>query len=203
MLRHFHLFELEDEKVRMLEELAAADLGRDVRVFAGDFNVRVDEILRPDVIGPNEATFCLLDQRTFECKWSTVQRLAEYKSGNKYKIELFYFLAQGWLNRALRTRTRAISLQQVHDWWGRDDFEALKDMRGADRARLMARRFQDALRYKYATHYEIYRTRGGLRVMYYMIHATDHPAAPRLMEAAYDEVVRPPVQLDQEQLPFG
>jgi hypothetical protein len=47
MLRHFYLFELEDEKVRLLEELAAADLHRDVRVFSGDFNARVDEILRP------------------------------------------------------------------------------------------------------------------------------------------------------------
>lgn len=203
MLRHFYLFELEDPKVRMLEELAAGVRDRDVRIFPGDFNVRVDEILRPDVIGPREATFCLLDQRTFECKWSTVQRLAEFKRDQPYKIELFYFLAQAWLDRALRTRTRLISLEEVRDWWGRDDFDVLRDMRGSDRARLMSRRFQEELGYKFAAHYEIYQTRGGRRVMYYMIHATDHSAAPRLMGSAYDDVVRAPVRLDQLPLPLG
>ena len=76
-------------------------------------------------------------------------------------------------------------------------------MRGADRARLMARRVQDELRYKYATHYEIYRTRGGLRVMYYMIHATDHPDAPGLMNRAYRRAVLPKEPPEQVLMEFG
>lgn len=202
LMRHFFLFEKDEAKVAVLEALAEESVDRDVRVFAGDFNTRVDEVLRPDVIAPREATFCLFDQRTFECEWSTVQRIADYKRGQQYKVEAFYFLAQAWLDRALQSRTRAVSLEGVEKWWGRDDYGALKDMRGTDRARWMSSRFVDELGYKYASHYEIYQTRGGKRIMYFMIHATDHPAAQRLMGEAYNEVVKPPPALDQPALPF-
>jgi hypothetical protein len=54
-------------------------INRDIHIYHGDFNSKIDE---------KEATFCLLDQRTFECDWQTVEKLARYKkSGNK--IELF------------------------------------------------------------------------------------------------------------------
>src|ERR1700683_4342426 len=63
---------------------------RTINLYHGDFNIVVDEILASGLIKEKEATFCLLDQRTFECKWSTVERLARHKKqGNK--IELFYF----------------------------------------------------------------------------------------------------------------
>ena len=71
--------------------------GGDVQTYAGDFNERVADILATR--GEREATFCLLDQRTFECQWATVQLLASHKA--KKKIELFYLLADAWLGRAL------------------------------------------------------------------------------------------------------
>ncbi len=37
----------------------------------------------------------------------------------------------------------------------------------------------------------IYERHGGGRVMYYMIHATDHPEAPNLMNRAYHKAVMP------------
>jgi hypothetical protein len=36
--------------------------------------------------------------------------------------------------------------------------------------------------------------------MYYMIHATDHPAAPKLMTYAYNNAVQPPPPEEQFQL---
>ena len=75
-------------------------LNRNIHIYHGDFNAKVDEILGGGTISEKEATFCLLDQRTFECQWKTIEKLAAYKkSGNK--IEIFYFLANGWLERAL------------------------------------------------------------------------------------------------------
>ncbi len=97
-LRHFHLFDGDKRQARRLRELkrqAEAKRGRekrDINVYEGDFNTRVRGILRDDLIGPKEAVFCLLDQRTFECKWSTVKLLAEFKRKPNNKIELFYFL---------------------------------------------------------------------------------------------------------------
>jgi hypothetical protein len=63
-------------------------INRDIHIYHGDFNSKIDEILGYGEISEKEATFCLLDQRTFECDWQTVEKLARYKkSGNK--IELF------------------------------------------------------------------------------------------------------------------
>jgi three-Cys-motif partner protein len=84
----------------------------DVHVYPQDFNVGVDSILKENVIGEREATFCLLDQRTFECSWTTVAKLAGFKA--PHKIELFYFLANKWLDRAMGKKN-PLDLER---WWG-------------------------------------------------------------------------------------
>jgi three-Cys-motif partner protein len=100
-LRGFHFFEKHPASVAMLELLRREHAGRDITVWPGDFNVRVTDLLRSSTITPKEATFCLLDQRTFECHWSSLVALAGHKPPGSLKIELFYFLAQKWLDRAL------------------------------------------------------------------------------------------------------
>jgi hypothetical protein len=61
-------------------------------------------------------------------------------------------------------------------------------MDGVTRAKLVAARFKDELGYAYAHPYPIHSTRRGNRIMYHMIHATDHPEAPPLMIRAYRRV---------------
>ena len=75
-------------------------LSRSIEIIPGDFNINIGRILKDDTISQKEATFCLLDQRTFECHWSTVQKLAHYEKPPHNKIELLYFLGVGWLHRA-------------------------------------------------------------------------------------------------------
>lgn len=54
---------------------------------------------------------------------------------------------------------------------------------GHERAHQFCRRFREELGYKYANAWPILGP--GKRVMYHMIHATDHPEAPNLMARAY------------------
>ena len=54
-------------------------------------------------------------------------------------------------------------------------------MNGYSRAELVARRFRDELQYKYCYAWPIYDRGSAGRVMYHMIHATDHDEAPKLM----------------------
>ena len=185
-LRHFYLFDRDGRQVAALNQLRNDHPGRDVQVFAGDFNDRVDEVLRPSVIRASEAVFCLLDQRTLECHWSTVERIAAYKGGN-HKIEIFYFLANLWLPRVLAS----VRGDTARQWWGRDDWGTLTHMHGSARAELVSRRFREELGYASARAWAIYNHRQGRRVMYYMIHATDHPRAPGLMSEAYQKAVQP------------
>jgi three-Cys-motif partner protein len=101
-LRNFWLCELNTNGIAKLEELKAAQpkiRNRTIEVVPGDFNANVAGLLKKSNIDNNTATFCLLDQRTFECEWQTLVALSRHRAD--YKIELFYFLATGWLDRSI------------------------------------------------------------------------------------------------------
>lgn len=192
-LRHFHLCDINPDGAKALEGLAKERSDLDVSVYEGDANELVHSITSG--IRPTEATFCLLDQRTFECDWATVRALAAAKkSGNK--IELFYFLATGWLDRSIAGSTTDLGLDRLERWWGRPDWERVQGMNGEARAQLLASRFREELGYLSAQAWPIFKGPGSTRVMYHMIHATDHRDAPSLMSRAYRKAVRvqqPPI----------
>ncbi len=187
--RHFYLFERSRSGCRFLEYLKASqpDLkNREVEVYCGDFNVEIMKLLDSGRIGQREATFCLLDQRTFECHWSTVERLAGYKKNGNNKVELFYFLAGWWFRRAV-SAIRNESL--LVDWWGQNDWARLRSMRLPEVKDEIVRRLKSDLGYRSAMPWPILDRNG--RDMYYMIHATDHLEAPPLMGRAYQGAVQP------------
>jgi len=196
-LRHFFLCELTKKGVNALRKLAASQpdprdkkgrkLSRNIEVCPGDFNVNVNAIPKGGKIAQKEATFCLLDQRTFECHWDTVRRLASYKRPPENKIELLYFLGVGWLHRAL---SGIRSGEKVEKWWGRENWRELRKKTAWEIAELVRKRFEQELRYRYVAAYPIYDKQKGNKIMYYMIHASDHDEAPALMVRAHHKAVR-------------
>jgi three-Cys-motif partner protein len=190
-LRHFYLFDESADQVQRLKHLRKIQPsvnGRTIEIYKGDFNAKVRTLLRKRGIKETEATFCLLDQRTFECHWKTLAELAKYKGAGRPKIELFYFLAVSWLPRALSAVRNKKLLQQ---WWGRDDWACLKRV-GVDQIKeMIIERFKSELGYKSVKAWPIYDRKGSEFVVYYMIHATDHEEAPKLMARAYNEAVQP------------
>jgi len=204
-LRNFFLCELDPEKIELLRDLISSQAPREkkeakrlVTLLPGDFNDKVDEILNSGVIGEKEAAFALLDQRTFECHWSTVKKIAQHKkAGNK--IELFYFLAVKWLHRSLAGIVT--NEKKVTSWWGNNDWERLKSLSQAQIRDAMTERIKEELGYRYAVPFPIYEKEDGEgSVMYYMIHASDHPDAPRLMWRAYNQAIMPLEAPEQHKL---
>jgi len=190
-MRHFHLCDKKRSQVTLLEDLKKSqppcEYARTIEIYPGDFNAKVEEILTSGDITEKEATFCLLDQRTFECHWSTIERLARFKTAG-HKIEIFYFLANGWLERALHAQK---DLEVLLNWWGREDWTELKEMSRERRRDTLVNRFKRDLSYKSVKAWPIFERDDGGAVMYYMIHATDHPEAPKLMSRAYRKAVYP------------
>jgi three-Cys-motif partner protein len=182
-LRKFWLCELNPKSVEALNALVAEQpkiRGRSIEVVPGDFNRNVAALLSSSGIGDSVATFCLLDQRTFECEWQTLVTLSQHR--HDYKIELFYFLATGWIERSMSgLKDREI----LRRWWGRDDFEKLPAMSSFDRRQLFIQRIREELGYKHVYAFPIYSKEHGGRVLYHMIHASDHDEAPRIMNRAY------------------
>ena len=198
--RKFFLFEIDKKKIPLLQDLRKDQLNdkkRRIEITEGDFNENITAVLKQNPIREKEAAFCLLDQRTFECHWACVKALAEHKKKGM-KIELFYFLPQGWLNRAMYAQQNK---QVLHQWWGRPDYDSLLGLTPHDRAQLVCNRFVDELGYKEVTPWPIYESPTNNRIMYHMIHATDHPAATALMYRAYHKAVgrrEPWKQLEME-----
>lgn len=195
-IRHLHLCDASREQVRRLQDLKdlqpttddqGRHINREIHIYQGDFNEQIGAILETGAISEKEATFCLLDQRTFECDWQTVEKVARFKkSGNK--IELFYFLANGWFERALSGQK---DLERLARWWGRDDWTQLKAMNREGRRDIMVHRLKSELGYQSVKAYPIFKKDTGGAIMYYMIHATDHPEGPVQMARAYRNTVRP------------
>ena len=190
-LRHFYFYDVDAKKVDQLRALKSAQpevKGRVIHVSPpGDFNVLVKELLASGAIREKEATFCLLDQRTFECKWNTLKVLAQYKSSS-HKIELFYFFAVKWFDRAW---SAVGDKERLEEWWGRSDYDQLSGLKNVDRVQLLVNRIKDDLGYASVKGWPIFERFGGNTTMYYMIHATDHPGAPVLMSRAYRQAVSP------------
>lgn len=200
-LRNFFLFDLNPKQVGRIQAMVDAQPPRDkkrkepkrlIEVEQGDFNAKVVELLASGKVKASEATFCLLDQRTFECKWSTVEALAQHK-GTGNKIELFYFLPVHWLDRALSgVKNESIT----RDWWGGDP-AMLKAMDRQQRVHAFTARLKNDLGYKSVKPWPIFQRQDGGNIMYFMIHATDHPEAPGLMKRAYNKAVTPKEPVEQ------
>jgi three-Cys-motif partner protein len=203
-LRNFSLFEKDPKKIAYLKKLRKdqpAKPKRNILLHKGDTNVNLPTYLRNHPI--KEACFCLIDQRTFECDWDTVKSVASHKAdGNK--IEIFYFLAQGWLDRAIAglTKNRDADLNR---WWGNDTWKILQKKPASQRGNMLSERFKNELGYKYAYPYPIYeRNEGGQgKVMFWMIHASDHPEAPKIMVRAYKNAVAPLEPMEQLEMEIG
>jgi three-Cys-motif partner protein len=199
-MRHFHLCDEKRSQAKLLKQLKATqptcDSPRNIEIYEGSFNDEVDKILKSGDITEKEATFCLLDQRTFECHWSTVEKLARFKKKDR-KIELFYFLANSWQERAFSAQKK---LDVIEAWWGRDDWESLRDMSRDERRDAFIDRFKRGLGYRSVKAWPIFGKPTGGALMYYMIHATDHEEAPKLMWRAYHATVSPSGTFEQQKL---
>ena len=91
-MRDFYLCDKNAEQTRLLEQLRDDQpevSARTIEVVRADFNSHVDIVLASNKIKEKTATFCLLDQRTFECNWETVQKVATRKSDRKIENLLF------------------------------------------------------------------------------------------------------------------
>jgi len=197
LLKHFHLFEKNRKKITMLRKLRndqplidhwGRKMNRTVEIYAGDFNKNISKLLNSRSIVDAEPVFCLLDQRMFECHWSTVRALARYKSVGYNKFEQFYFFAIGWLKRSIFGVKK--NLNKIEDWWGREDWKTLKTQSREDIFKEMLNRFKNELGYKHVQPFPIFERQNGGNIMYYMIHCADHDEAPKLMLRAYNTALR-------------
>ena len=192
-IRNIFLGELKADSVYILEQMLIdqpprekGEPKRTIDLLPGDFNQTIDTILESPHITSKQATFCLLDQRCFECDWATVLKVATKKqSGNR--IEILYFLPIKWLQRALSAVKEEGKLDR---WFGNSGWRDLVGKNNDYPRAVFVEKFK-SLGYRYVKAWPIYAGPDMPSTMYYMIHATDHPDAPGLMFRAYRKAVSP------------
>lgn len=203
-LRHFALFELNPKSYQALAAMVKKQSpirNRDVQHYQGDTNILLPKFLAENPIKDTEATFCLLDQRTFECDWATVEAVARHKKGG-HKIEQFYFLAQAWIDRAF-SGLKKDPHGDLARWWGNEGYKEVVKKPSLERGLLFADRFKKELGYAYAYSFPIYEKAAGGKLMFHMIHASDHPDAPKLMFRAYNQAIAAIDNIEQLELLMG
>jgi three-Cys-motif partner protein len=190
-LSQFWLCELEPTGLEALRALKAKHdrmpRTRRVSVMAGDFNKTIPMILKSQRLRRNTPVFCLLDQRNTECHWSSVRAIAARAGRNK--IELLYFLGSSWMHRSLKGSANPTRLREIDLWWGGAEWRELLQLSQVEVVRLMADRFAAELGYHFVTPYPVFATEKGKKTVFYLIHASDHPEAPKLMNRAYRKIV--------------
>lgn len=190
-LRTLWLCDIDPGGVEQLRKLQTIHHGspksRRVIVLPGDFNKRVKEIIHSGRFTPRASIFALLDQRNTECHWATVRALACMR--RRYKIELLYFLGTSWIHRSLTQSRLKGRLVQIDLWWGDQSWRDLPALSQAEIVKKMADRFASELGYRFVKPYPVYRTQDGVQATYYLIHASDHPEAPKLMDRAFRKIM--------------
>lgn len=72
---------------------------------------------------------------------------------------------------------------------GGSGWRDLTELTQAETAKIAADRFSHELGYDFVQYCPIFQTDNGKRLAFHLIHASDHPEAPELMNRAYLKVV--------------
>ncbi len=189
-LRTFWLCDIEARGLLQLRRLKDQHHGRPssrrVFVMEGDFNQTVKTILQSGRLTRKAAIFALLDQRNTECHWSTVKALAA--RAGRTKIELLYFVGTSWMHRSLASSERPERLASIDRWWGGPGWRDLLDLKQTEIVKTVADRFAQELGYRFVKAYPITLQEEGTKAAFHLVHASDHPDAPTLMDRAYLDV---------------
>ncbi|MDE0170083.1 MAG: three-Cys-motif partner protein TcmP [bacterium] len=189
-------FEIRANAPRLEAYLRQNYPGRDLQVFGGDCNELIPMELHR-LRNLNWApTFAFIDPNGMEAKWNTLRALARFKSGRKYKAELFLLFAPPMFSRVLPVdgrEVRPIDADMIDQMYGTTEWRRIYVARlrnkiepfqaREDYLNLMRWRLETDLNYRWTHPIEVRNERG--HIIYYMIFATDNEAGDRIMRSVY------------------
>lgn len=122
-------------------ELAAeldADLrprypGRGFRLYAGDCNVTIDQVLADLAPWSWAPTFAFIDQQAAEIHWATLQKLAAFRTNRQgWKTELWSLMSPAEIARGVRGTNGEVFAGRVDALFGNDNWRRIQRARRAE-----------------------------------------------------------------------
>ncbi|MEA3276824.1 MAG: three-Cys-motif partner protein TcmP [Pseudomonadota bacterium] len=191
---HLRFFERDNaESLRQL--LDGRFAGRDCGIVEGDSNKTLGSELNKGDLERWAPTFAFIDPNGPDCWWATLERLAAFKKGSKYKTEQWMLFSVDMFIRFLRTdggEVRPVDAERITRMYGSDEWRAIYTARRGDEleapearaeyVNLMRWRLEHILGYGWTHSFDI---RTHKRSIYSMIFATDNPAGNTIMGDIY------------------
>ena len=192
-------FELSHAKA--LEDALHDDFPRrDLKVYAGDCNETIHAAL--DELAPwNWApAFAFIDPNGPDVAWATLEALASFKAGRKYKVELWMLLPVPMFVRLLRVDGAEVRPQdegRITEMYGTDRWRTIYEARvdgelepaaaTDEYVNLMRWRLENVLGYKRVHSFEVRNEQG--HPIYFLLFATDHEVGDRIMSHLYQRAI--------------
>ena len=197
-------------RLRFFELDHAADLAaalhsqaqdRDVEVYEGDCNERIRDALDELAVWRWAPTFAFLDPNGPDYRWSTLEQLAVFKRGSRYKVELWILFPEPMFVRFLRVDggpVRQEDAGRITSMYGTEEWIRIYEHRlagvvtpgdaRAEYVNLMRWRLEAEFGYRWTHSFEVKNRRGN--PIYHMIFATDNQAGNDIMEHLYGQAAR-------------
>jgi three-Cys-motif partner protein len=189
--------ELESKAKKLSALLTEQFPGRDIRVYPGDCNIVITDVLKDMKSIAWAPTFAFVDPNGPDTRWETLEALAKWKGDSKYKVELWILFPAALFARLLPNSNerqvrdedgvRITSMFGTEDWVRIYEAKLRGEIHAADAreeyVNLMRWRLENILGYKWTHPLEVKNEHA--RPMYHMIFATDNEAGTRIMSSLY------------------
>ncbi len=186
-----------DEKVASaIRQDLATRYGNDsrARVYAGDCNEKIDDVIRDLAAFHWAPTFVFIDQQSADVTWSTISKLANFKQ-YKTKPELWILISAPFMEKGAKGTKNDEFRVRIDALYGTSDWLKIQSARDSDlisaeeyrdhMVNFFRWRLQTELGYQATMTIPIYM--GSSLAIYEMVFATDHPAGISIMNSVYQK----------------
>jgi three-Cys-motif partner protein len=184
--------EMPDKAQALREDLRARFPGRRFRIYPGDCNVTIDQVLSDLAPWRWAPTFVFADQQAAEIHWSALDKVASFKSGPR-KAELWILMSPAMITKGVAGTNAAAFARRVDALYGTSNWRRIQEAR--DGALISAEIYRDEMvnllrwRLEHVLNYQLtaripMRMPSGMPI-YDMLFATDHPLGDKIMTHLY------------------
>lgn len=190
---------------RLKADLDRRNAGAPFRVYPGDCNVTIDQMLADLDAIRWAPTFAFLDQQAAELHWETMAKLAAFRRG-KTKAEQWILWSPAMIAKGVRGTNGDTFAARVDRLYGCDRWRRILAAREAES--ITGRQFRaemvNLLRWQFETDLGYQHT---IRIpmtmkngtdLYDMVFATDHPAGLKIMSHLYTKAAEREPRMKQE-----
>jgi three-Cys-motif partner protein len=187
------------------KDLRARFPSRRFRVYPGDCNVTIDQVLRDLHTWRWAPTFVFADQQAAEIHWTTLVKVAAFRSG-RWKAELWILMSPAMIAKGVAGTNSEAFARRVDALYGIPDWRRIQTAR--DGALISAEEYRDEMvnllrwRLEHTLGYELtaripMRMPNGMPI-YDMLFATDHPLGDKIMTHLYQKAAEREPRMRQD-----